>query len=107
MPTKTTPFIVEEKGNVTFSHNYGYMLQRCDTVAVFYIDTNNRNGNISYTSNNPQEHDIPEIGLVADENDESFTVISFPEFPGWGVHSAVMHKNVLSVALADWRNYGD
>ena len=97
IPTRTTPIRIIEQGTVQIDGVDGYDVRGNHAAVCFYVDLKN-NGFVIATGHRMSE---PTIHLWANEEDEEEeTVISFPEFFGWRVHS-VRGGEGLSVALTN------
>lgn len=98
---RTTPIKILNKGNVKIlGGQEGYSLKGNNEAVCFMVDVSER---VEVVASGSNWDNTPQLWLCdchSNGGDVSETVISFPEFKGWRVHSAKGGKN-LSVALTN------
>lgn len=97
MTTRTTEVKVIEQGLVKLSHNDGYCVIGNDQIIGFFVDTDIR----AYdTAASIHDDGYPIIWICHNPNKlyEVETVIGFPEFKGYSIHSTHGGKS-LAIAL--------
>lgn len=95
---RTTKVNILEQGCIFLGTNPdGYCVRGNDEAVCFYVDVWHHRGRAGVAATTTSDNDCPVLYLE-DETDNPYTIIEFPEFPGWVVHSHRGGKT-LSVAL--------